>query len=73
MGSKNLIEDKYKFEDVIKLLLENKNDSENNNVTIEIFYEENSIELDLPLSINYSDDLRSRLDLIIGNHNIIIT
>ena len=39
----------------------------------EIFYDENSIELELPLSINYSEDLKSRLDLIIGNHNIIIT
>ena len=73
IGSKNKIEDKYKFEDVIKLLLENKNDKENSNVSIEIFYDENSIELELPLSINYSEDLKSRLDLIIGNHNIIIT
>ena len=32
-----------------------------------------NIELELPLSINYSEDLKSRLDLIIGNHNIIIT
>ena len=73
VGSKNLIEDKYKFEDVIKLLLENKNDNENSNVSIEIFYEEESIELELPLSINYSTELKTRLDLIIGNHNIIIT
>ena len=73
IGSQNKIEDKYKFEDVIKLLLENKNDKENSNVSIEIFYDENSIELELPLSINYSEDLKSRLDLIIGNHNIIIT
>ncbi|MEC8713407.1 MAG: DNA polymerase III subunit alpha, partial [Chloroflexota bacterium] len=73
IGSENKIEDKYKFEDVIKLLLENKNDKESSNVSIEIFYDENSIELELPLSINYSEDLKSRLDLIIGNHNIIIT
>ncbi|MFL2642752.1 MAG: hypothetical protein ACJ0GV_04440 [Dehalococcoidia bacterium] len=73
VGSKNLIEDKYKFEDVIKLLLENKNDNENSNVSIEIFYNEESIELELPLSINYSTELKTRLDLIIGNHNIIIT
>ena len=73
IGSKNKIEDKYKFEDVIKLLLENKNDKESSNVSIEIFYDEDSIELELPLSINYSEDLKSRLDLIIGNHNIIIT
>ena len=73
IGSQNKIEDKYKFEDVIKLLLENKNDKENSNVSIEIFYDENSIELELPLSINYSEDLKSRLDLIIGSHNIIIT
>ena len=73
IGSQNKIEDKYKFEDVIKLLLENKNDKENSNVSIEIFYDENSIELELPISINYSEDLKSRLDLIIGNHNIIIT
>ena len=73
IGSKNLIEDKYKFEDVIKLLLENKNDNENSNVSIEIFYEEESIELELPLSINYSAELKTRLDSIIGNHNIIIT
>ena len=34
----------------------------------EIFYDENSIELELPLSINYSQDLKSRLDsfLFIG-------
>ena len=73
IGSENKIEDKYKFEDVIKLLLENKNDKESSNVSIEIFYDEDSIELELPLSINYSEDLKSRLDLIIGNHNIIIT
>ena len=73
IGSKNLIEDKYKFEDVIKLLLENKNDNENSNVSIEIFYDEESIELELPLSINYSTELKTRLDSIIGNHNIIIT
>ena len=73
VGSKNLIEDKYKFEDVIKLLLENKNDNENSNVSIEIFYDEESIELELPLSIKYSAELKTRLDLIIGNHNIIIT
>ena len=73
VGSKNLIEDKYKFEDVIKLLLENKNDNENSNVSIEIFYGEESIELELPLSINYSTELKTRLDSIIGNHNIIIT
>ena len=73
IGSKNLIEDKYKFEDVIKLLLENKNDNENSNVSIEIFYDEESIELELPLSINYSAELKTRLDSIIGNHNIIIT
>ena len=73
IGSENKIEDKYKFEGVIKLLLENKNDKESSNVSIEIFYDENSIELELPLSINYSEDLKSRLDLIIGNHNIIIT
>ena len=73
VGSKNLIEDKYKFEDVIKLLLENKNDNENSNVSIEIFYDEESIELELPLSINYSTELKTRLDSIIGNHNIIIT
>ena len=71
--NENKIEDKYKFEDVIKLLLENKNDKESSNVSIEIFYDEDSIELELPLSINYSEDLKSRLDLIIGNHNIIIT
>ena len=51
----------------------NKNDNENSNVSIEIFYDEESIELELPLSINYSTELKTRLDLITGNHNIIIT
>ena len=73
IGSKNLIEDKYKFEDIVKLLLENKSTEQKENVSIKIIYDENSIDLELPISVNVTEELNSKLDSIIGHNNIIIT
>ena len=73
IGSKNLIEDKYKFEDIVKLLLENKSTEQKENVSIKIIYDENSIDLELPISVNVTEELNSKLDSIIGHSNIIIT
>jgi len=73
IGSKNLIEDKYKFEDIVKLLLENKSNEQKENVSIKIIYDEKSIDLELPISVNVTEELNSKLDSIIGHNNIIIT
>ena len=73
IGSKNLIEDKYKFEDIMKILLENRSEEQKENVLIKIIYDEKSIELELPICVNVTEELNSKLDSIIGHNNVIIT
>ncbi|MEC7920849.1 MAG: DNA polymerase III subunit alpha [Chloroflexota bacterium] len=73
IGSKNLIEDKYKFEDIMKILLENRSEEQKENVLIKIIYDEKSIELELPICVNVTEELNSKLDSIIGQNNVIIT
>ncbi len=57
----------------MKLLLENKSTEQKENVSIKIIYDENSIDLELPISVNVTEELNSKLDSIIGHSNIIIT
>jgi DNA polymerase-3 subunit alpha len=73
LGSKNLIEDKYKFDDIMKLLLEHENKQGGTSIEIKILYDDNSMTLDLPISVNISEELVSKLDNIMGRNNIIIT
>ncbi len=73
LGSKNLIEDKYKFDDIMKLLLEHENKQVGTSIEIKILYDDNSMTLDLPISVNISEALVSKLDNIMGRNNIIIT
>jgi len=57
----------------VKLLLENKSNEQKENVSIKIIYDERSIDLELPISVNVTEELNSKLDSIIGHNNIIIT
>ena len=57
----------------MKLLLENKSGGEKENVTITITYDDKSIDLELPISVDVSEELNSKLDSIIGQNNVIIT
>ena len=49
----------------MKLLLENKSTEQKENVSIKIIYDENSIDLELPISVNVTEEQRqSERDLL---------
>ena len=73
IGSNNLIEDKYKFDDIIQLLVEHEDKEEGKEVNITIAYEEDSITLELPVLVKISQELNAKLNALIGSDKIIIT
>ncbi len=65
--SGNPIEDRYKFEDLIKLLLEHKGSSP---VILKVFSRNEEVTLELPFAnININSELEEKVIQIVGDNN----
>ena len=65
--SGNPIEDRYRFEDLIKLLLEHKGSSP---VILKVFSENEEVTLELPFAnININSELEEKVIQIVGDNN----